>query len=154
MAHDRTEMRNIMEADNYIAKPFILRELLARVKTVLRRSQGQSSATTDPSSVTTFADWSFDKICCWLASRADEEVSLAIMEFNLLIAFTDNANKAFDRDQLLDMLQDGSWEAYDRCIDVLAGRLRGKIKTDQKKPALIKTASSTGYVFATSAELA
>jgi len=142
-----------MGADDYVAKPFNLRELLARVKTVLRRSQSQvGEPTTGPSSLTKFAGWSFDKIGRRLLSPSGEEVNLTTMEFNLLIAFTDNANKVLDRDTLLDILQNRSWEPEDRSIDVLVGRLRSKIEKDPKKPEFIKTVRGTDYVFATTVE--
>ena len=74
------------------------------------------------------------------------------MEFNLLRAFTDNPNHVLDRDRLLDLLQNRSWEPYDRSIDVLVGRLRQKIEADPKNPELIKTVRGAGYVLATTVE--
>ena len=74
------------------------------------------------------------------------------MEFNLLSAFTDNPNIVLDRDKLLDLLQNRSWEPYDRSVDVLVGRLRSKIEADPKKPDLIKTVRGIGYILATNVE--
>ena len=77
---------------------------------------------------------------------------MTTMEFNLLTALTDNPNRVLDRDRLLDLLQNRSWEPYDRSIDVLVGRLRSKIENNPKKPELIKTVRGTGYVLATTVE--
>tara|TARA_B100000315_G_scaffold260363_1_gene321158 strand:+ start:3783 stop:4508 length:726 start_codon:yes stop_codon:yes gene_type:complete len=143
-----------MGADDYIAKPFSSRELLARVKTVLRRvsERGeQVSAGANGGSVQ-FAGWNFDKVGRRLMSPTGNEVALTTMEFNLLTAFTDNPNRVLDRDRLLDLLQNRSWEPYDRSIDVLVGRLRSKIENNPKRPELIKTVRGTGYVLATTVD--
>ncbi|MBT7953666.1 MAG: response regulator [Rhodospirillaceae bacterium] len=143
-----------MGADDYIAKPFSSRELLARVKTVLRRVNErteQITAGANGGSVQ-FAGWSFDKVGRRLMSPAGSEVALTTMEFNLLTAFTDNPNRVLDRDRLLDLLQNRSWEPYDRSIDVLLGRLRSKIENNPKRPELIKTVRGTGYVLATTVD--
>jgi DNA-binding response OmpR family regulator len=143
-----------MGADDYVAKPFSSRELLARVKTVLRRVTKHSAPTSTASdtSLTHFAGWTFDKIGRRLTSPDDKEVPLNTMEFNLLTALTNNPNRVLDRDRLLDLLQNRSWEPYDRSIDVLVGRLRSKIEQNPKKPELIKTVRGTGYVLATTVE--
>lgn len=102
--------------------------------------------------VTEFAVRTLDKIGRRLSSPHDGTVNLTTMEFNLLIAFTGNANKVLDRGRLLYVLQNRSWESYDRSIDVLVGRLRNKIEANLIKPDLIKTIRGTGYVFATTLE--
>ena len=143
-----------MGADDYVAKPFSSRELLARVKTVLRRISENSGSQADDTGngMTRFSGWSFDKVARRLTSPSVSEVALTTMEFNLLTALTDNPNRVLDRDRLLDLLQNRSWEPYDRSIDVLVGRLRSKIEQDPKKPELIKTVRGTGYVLATTVE--
>ncbi len=143
-----------MGADDYVAKPFSSRELLARVKTVLRRiSERGGPASKDVNGGTTrFAGWTFDKVARRLTSPDDKDVALTTMEFNLLTALTDNPNRVLDRDRLLDLLQNRAWEPYDRSIDVLVGRLRSKIEQNPKKPELIKTVRGTGYVLATTVE--
>jgi len=145
-----------MGADDYINKPFNARELLARVKTVLRRTAGGDApaphANGNQISLTQFAGWRFDKISRKLTDPEGEEVPLTTMEFNLLSTFTDNPNEVLDRDQLLEKLQNRSWEPYDRSIDVLVGRLRSKIERDPKKPQLIKTVRGAGYVLATTVQ--
>ena len=100
-----------MGADDYVAKPFSSRELLARVKTVLRRVTKHSApaSTASDTSLTHFAGWTFDKIGRRLTSPDDKEVPLTTMEFNLLTALTDNPNRVLDRDRLLDLLQNRSW---------------------------------------------
>lgn len=142
-----------MGADDYVAKPFSSRELIARVKTILRRagdSPDKNSA--EETSLTSFAGWNFDKVSRRLTSPEGSDVPLTTMEFNLLTAFTDNPNRVLDRDRLLDLLQNRNWEPYDRSIDVLVGRLRSKIEHNPKKPELIKTVRGTGYVLATTVE--
>ena len=143
-----------MGADDYVAKPFSSRELLARVKTVLRRfSENSGASSADATSRTThFSGWTFDKVARKLTSSTGEDVALTTMEFNLLTALTDNPNRVLDRDRLLDLLQNRTWEPYDRSIDVLVGRLRSKIEQNPKKPELIKTVRGTGYVLATTVE--
>ncbi len=142
-----------MGADDYISKPFSSRELLARVKTVLRRAKDSGEhAVSVEGSTTKFAGWNLDKIGRKLTSPEGNEVPLTTMEFNLLSAFIDNPNRVLDRDRLLDILQNRNWEPYDRSIDVLVGRLRSKIEQDPKKPELIKTVRGTGYVLATTVE--
>jgi len=143
-----------MGADDYVAKPFSSRELLARVKTVLRRSKdaGGGVMPAKGSDAITFAGWNFDKISRKLTAPGGGEVPLTTMEFNLLNAFTNHPNQVLDRDKLLELLQNRSWDPYDRSIDVLVGRLRGKIEENPKKPEFIKTVRGAGYVFATTVE--
>ncbi len=144
-----------MGADDYVAKPFSSRELLARVKTVLRRSKDAGGAApAKGSDAITFAGWNFDKISRKLIAPGVDEVPLTTMEFNLLNAFTNHPNQVLDRDKLLELLQNRSWDPYDRSIDVLIGRLRGKIEENPKKPEFIKTVRGAGYVFATTVETA
>ena len=138
-----------MGADDYVAKPFSSRELLARVKTVLRRTSEATPAAVEAISATRFAGWRLDKVGRTLTSPDESDIPLTTMEFNLLNAFTDNPNKVLDRDKLLDMVQHRNWEPYDRSVDVLVGRLRNKIETNPQKPELIKTVRGAGYVFAT-----
>ena len=142
-----------MGADDYMAKPFNSRELLARVKSVLRRAmEAPQKKGGEGSGIEQFAGWRFDKLARRLTSPAGQDVPLTTMEFNLLRAFTNNPNHVLDRDRLLDLLQNRSWEPYDRSIDVLVGRLRQKIEADPKNPELIKTVRGAGYVLATTVE--
>jgi DNA-binding response OmpR family regulator len=142
-----------MGADDYVAKPFSSRELLARVKTVLRRTgEAALPAPSEATGATRFAGWRLDKVGRTLTSPDENDIPLTTMEFNLLKAFTENPNKVLDRDKLLDMVQHRNWEPYDRSVDVLVGRLRNKIETNPQKPELIKTVRGAGYVFATTVD--
>ncbi len=142
-----------MGADDYMAKPFNSRELLARVKSVLRRAlEAPKKSEGEKEGLQQFSGWNFDKLARRLTSPDGEDVPLTTMEFNLLSAFTDHPNHVMDRDRLLDLLQSRSWEPYDRSVDVLVGRLRQKIEKDPKKPELIKTVRGAGYVLATTVE--
>ncbi|MEK9678899.1 MAG: winged helix-turn-helix domain-containing protein, partial [Rhodospirillaceae bacterium] len=107
-----------MGADDYVAKPFSSRELLARFKTVLPRSQDAGGAApAKGSDAITFTGWNFDKISRKLTAPGGDEVPLTTMEFNLLNAFTNHPNQVLDRDKLLELLQNRSWDPYDRSID-------------------------------------
>ncbi len=142
-----------MGADDYIAKPFSSRELLARVKSVLRRAmEVPQKKSGEETGIEQFAGWRFDKLARRLTPPEGRDVPLTTMEFNLLSAFTNNPNHVMDRDRLLDLLQNRNWEPYDRSIDVLVGRLRQKIEADPKNPELIKTVRGAGYVLATTVE--
>ena len=144
-----------MGADDYVAKPFSSRELLARVKTVLRRMGGNNiSGSSDEADIREFSGWRFNTLTRRLTDPQEQEVPLTTMEFNLLSAFTDTPNEVLDRDRLVERLQNRSWEPYDRSVDVLVGRLRSKIEVDPKNPTLIKTVRGTGYIFATTVERA
>lgn len=143
-----------MGADDYIAKPFEARELLARVRSVLRRSgtrSGKAPAGAPESkgqgSVLRFGDWALDTTARSLTSAAGEEVHLTAAEFNILQAFAANPNRVLDRDRLMDAAGGRDWQPYDRSIDLHISNLRRKIEHDPKKPRLIKTMRGAGYVF-------
>lgn len=135
-------------ADDYVAKPFSPRELLARIKTILRRTMAMTAV---PSKYKTdlryFSGWQFDTVSRNLIAPGGEEVSLTTQEYNLLAVFTDHPNDVFDRDRLSMALQNRKWDPFDRSVDVLVGRLRAKIEDDPKNPQLIKTVRSIGYIF-------
>jgi DNA-binding response OmpR family regulator len=149
-------------ADDYLVKPFNMREVLARVKSILRRrgfgQNGQTSAhfanvTNVPDSVSgtpetyTFSGWTLDCSRRSLVSSDGKPVELTSGEFDLLLAFVSHPNRALSREQLLDYSRNGRTEAFDRSIDVQVGRLRRKIEHDHRKPALIKTIRNIGYMF-------
>lgn len=136
-------------ADDYIPKPFHLRELLARVRTVLRRrgSDGGSAGDGYAGSILRFSGWALDVMARTLTGEDGKRVALTTQEFNLLSAFVKHPNEVLSRDMLLDFAADRKWQPYDRGIDVLIGRLRRKIEADASTPELIKTVRGTGYIF-------
>jgi two-component system OmpR family response regulator len=137
-----------MGADDYLPKPFHLRELLARVKSVLRRVSSRSKE--KPAAQRTkarFAGWNLDLSTRELVSPAGSEVRLTTGEFDLLAAFVNNANQVLSRDRLLDLARNREAGPFDRTIDVQVGRLRRKLEEDPEKPTIIKTVRGTGYIF-------
>src|SRR5437016_5032672 len=144
-----------MGADDYLPKPFHLRELLARVKSVLRRvstrtAEGQAT----PRSRARFAGWNLDLASRELLSPAGEEVRLTTGEFDLLTAFVNNANQVLTRDRLLDLARNREAGPFDRTIDVQVGRLRRKLEDDPQRPTMIKTVRGSGYIFTPTVEVA
>ena len=138
-------------ADDYIAKPFHLREVLARVKSVLRR-RGPSSAAPAASQaasdeVICFDGWRLDIGRRQLVSPTGEDVTLTTGEFDLLTALAKHPGRVFGREALMDLTRGRSWEAFDRTIDAQVARLRKKIETDPKNPTLVKSVRGVGYVF-------
>jgi len=145
-----------MGADDYLPKPFHLRELLARVKAVLRRAQdrtgGDAQRSTTRSRVR-FAGWNLDLSSRELLSPSGEEVRLTTGEFDLLSAFVHNANQVLSRDRLLDLARNREAGPFDRTIDVQVGRLRRKLEDDPQNPTLIKTVRGSGYIFTPTVEM-
>ncbi|MGH7096361.1 MAG: response regulator [Stellaceae bacterium] len=142
-----------MGADDYLPKPFHLRELLARVKTVLRRVQTRSGE--KPASARSqarFSGWHLDLASRELWSPAGQEVRLTTGEFGLLAAFVANANQVLTRDRLLDLARNREAGPFDRTIDVQVGRLRRKLEDDSQHPAMIKTVRGSGYIFTPTVE--
>lgn len=133
-------------ADDYLAKPFDLRELLARVRSVLRRSDQKAPGTKD-SRFVRFAGWRLDRYERRLLSPRGEDPGLTAGEFDLLCAFVDHPHRVLNRDQLLDITHGRMAGPFDRSIDVQVGRLRRKIEADPDGPTLIKTVRGKGYLF-------
>jgi len=143
-----------MGADYYLPKPFHLRELLATVKAVLRRTSIQTTEKQTPSrSKARFAGWNLDLSTRELLSPSGEEVRLTTGEFDLLAAFVNNANQVLTRDRLLDLARNREAGPFDRTIDVQVGRLRRKLEDDPQRPTMIKTVRGTGYIFTPSVEV-
>src|SRR5262245_37405085 len=140
-------------ADDYLAKPFELRELVARVRAVLRRAQPAAPATSaDPRYK--FADWVFDIQERSLRRRDGPEQELTTSEFNLLEAFVKRPHRVLSRDEIMDLLKGQDWSPLDRSIDNLIARLRKKIEQDPDRPTLIKTVRGVGYTFTAQVERA
>jgi DNA-binding response OmpR family regulator len=136
-----------MGADDYLPKPFHLRELLARVKSVLRRSSTGAEKPAASRSKARFAGWNLDLSSRELFSPLGNEVRLTTGEFDLLAAFVNNANQVLTRDRLLDLARNREAGPFDRTIDVQVGRLRRKLEDDPQRPTMIKTVRGTGYIF-------
>jgi len=137
-------------ADDYLAKPFSPRELLARLRALLRRSR---AATPDPASMETpdatrlpFGPFVLD-VDGWRLLRGDAEVPLTTAEFELLRVFAEHPNRVLTRDNLIARLKGYTREAFDRSIDVRVTRLRRKIESDPARPAYIRTVRGEGYLF-------
>jgi two-component system OmpR family response regulator len=138
-----------MGADDYLAKVANPRELLARVRAVLRRAGApETGATSDQKRILEFAGWRLDVTHRQLISSNDALVPLRAAEFDLLLAFVERPQRVLSRDQLLDLARGRSASMFDRSIDVQISRLRRKIEIDPKEPALIKTVRSGGYILA------
>lgn len=142
-----------MGADDYLAKPFSTRELLARIKAVLRRATPHSPEAVAPSTegrgrkeVLRFARWALDTGRRQLHSPDGVLVELTGGEFDLLLAFLLHPQHVLNRDQLLDLARGRVAGPLDRTIDVQVGRLRRKLEADPKNPELIKTVRGGGYV--------
>jgi DNA-binding response OmpR family regulator len=140
-------------ADDYITKPFQLREVVARVRAVLRRTApgapGAAAAGTsagDPGLA--FEGWVLDVPKRELRSAAGACCDLTTSEFDLLKAFATHANRVLSRDQIMDLLRGHDWTPTDRSIDNLVMRLRRKIEQDPEHPRLIKSVRGVGYCFA------
>jgi DNA-binding response OmpR family regulator len=133
-------------ADDYIAKPFDLREVLARVRSVIRRVAAMPA---EPAKVeeVRFGRFILDLAANRLATDSGETVVLTSMEFDLLKAFATHPNRVLSRDQLLDLAHGRSSEPFDRSIDIRITRLRRKIEADPDTPQIIKTVRGAGYIF-------
>ncbi len=142
-----------MGADDYLSKPFNPRELLARVKAILRRSnQSNDDGLDGEHTCFNFADWTLNKTARRLTSPEDTEISLSSGEYSLLLALLERPQQVLSRDRLLDLTKNRMAAPFDRSIDIQISRLRSKIETDAKNPQLIKTVRGGGYVLATTVE--
>ncbi|EJJ26330.1 response regulator [Rhizobium sp. CF142] len=136
-------------ADDYIAKPFHLRELLARLRTILRRrtSSDATRATNGEDETLAFEGWSLDVSRRRLTSPQGDDVALTTGEFDMLLVFVRNPGRVLSRETLMDLTRNRNLEAFDRAIDAQIVRLRKKIEDDPKSPDLIQSVRGVGYVF-------
>ena len=137
-------------ADDYVTKPFDLRELVARVKAVLRRLTPEAPAAASTTPATSdrlrFAGWQLDVAARRLTNPGGEDVALTGGEFDLLCAFARHPGRVLSRDFLLEQTRGREAAPFDRTVDVQVGRLRKKIETDADDPQLIKSVRGAGYI--------
>jgi two-component system OmpR family response regulator len=136
-----------MGADDYLAKPFSPRELLARIKAVLRRSSPEGAMPRKPARVLVFDGWRLDVGMRQLQDPAGIRVSITGAEFDLLCAFCERPGQVLSRHLLLGITQGRELGPYERSIDILVSRVRQKTKRHPDDPELIGTVRSGGYVF-------
>ncbi|SDF17862.1 response regulator [Thalassobaculum litoreum] len=136
-----------MGADDYVTKPFDLRELLARVKAVLRRVRRTPDTAVDAGQRVRFGSHMLDLDAHKLFDGAGDEVAITAMEFDLLRTFAERPNRVLSREQLLDLAHNRDSDPFDRSIDIRIARLRRKIEPDPKTPTVIKTVRGAGYLF-------
>lgn len=134
-------------ADDYLAKPFDVKELEARIKAVLRRSQDSGSDGKDARVILSFLGWRLDVGLRQLRSPEGADVDLTTGEFDLLKVFAERPQRVLSRDQLLDLARGRDAVPFDRSIDIQVSRLRRKIESDPQAPELIKTVRGGGYLF-------
>ena len=147
-------------ADDYVTKPFDLRELLARIKAVLRRLLPAEGAAPAPApapapaeprpaarEALAFAGWRLDTAARTLTSPGGEPVALTTGEFDLLCAFARHPGRVLSRDFLLELTRGRGAAPFDRTIDVQVGRLRKKLEADPERPQIIKSVRGAGYIF-------
>lgn len=137
-----------MGADDYIVKPFEPRELVARIRTVLRRAVNSPTGLTTAEKPYHFDGWKLDPLKRRLTDPDGTLVPISTAEFRMLRAFLDHPREVLDRDRLLDMVQGREAHLFDRAVDNQVSRLRGKIESDRRNPQLILTVRGGGYQLA------
>jgi two-component system, OmpR family, response regulator len=142
-------------ADDYLTKPFSPRELLARIRALLRRSRARETVADGLAKVRAyrFVGWELNVRLRRLTSPSGEAIAMTNSEFNLLVAFLSAPQRVLSREQLLDLSRLHNDEVYDRSIDVQVGRLRRKLEPEGAQVQVIRTERGAGYVFAAAVEV-
>ena len=139
-----------MGADDYVVKPFNPRELLARIRAVLRRALDKGAADNSaPASIFKFSGWRVELFARKVVAPSGKQIAMTGAEFDLLHALCEHPNRVLTRDQLIDLTHGPTSGPFERSIDVLISRLRQKLESDPKSPKLIQTIRSEGYIFST-----
>lgn len=142
-------------ADDYVTKPFEMRELVARIHTVLRRvgsGTRQRARTAAPSGEMRFGLWRLNPVLRQLIDSEDTVVPLSNAEFRLLLTFVEHPGQVLDREALIHQARGRDLDVFDRSIDLLVSRLRQKLRDDPRDPVLIRTVRGEGYVFTATIE--
>lgn len=139
-------------ADDYITKPFFPRELVARVRTVLRRTRPKlgnapSNAVEASPQTIRFGPWTLDLSGQRLTKSTGASVTLTTYEFQVLSVLAQHPGKVLSRDQIMDLVAEREWNPFDRSIDVLIGKVRRKLGDDSRDPRFIRTVRNMGYMF-------
>ena len=143
-----------MGADDYLPKPFNPRELLARIRAVLRRQGGAAvpAPAAGPPRVLRFAGWTIDRGARRLTDPDGTRIALTSAEFDLLSTFCDHPGRVLSRERLLDLTQGPGSVSQDRSVDIVVSRLRLKIEKNPREPDFVQTVRSSGYIFSPGVE--
>lgn len=141
-----------MGADDYMTKPFEMRELSARIKAVLRRAEElppsvANQSSDDEKSQVAFGDWVLDKARFQVFDSKGASADLTTGEYKLLEALVDAHNKVLSRERLFELTRESDYDSFDRAVDIQIGRIRKKLNDDPKDPHYIKTVRGAGYMF-------
>lgn len=141
-----------MGADDYMTKPFEMRELSARIKAVLRRAEemppgAANQAERDAKAEIHFGEWVLDKGRFQLFDVKGASADLTTGEYKLLEALVDSSNKVLSRERLFELTRESDYDSFDRAVDIQIGRIRKKLNDDPKDPQYIKTVRGAGYMF-------